>query len=88
MSDARKKVECHAHGETIATFVCQHLVAGSGLGFYYSESPDDLFPDAWCRQCDQILLQEGEWNDRSEAAARVTFICSDCYIEAKKRNAG
>ena len=54
MSDKAVEVECGTHGRSYATFVCQHLVNGRGLGFFAADDPDDPQPDAWCAACDKI----------------------------------
>jgi hypothetical protein len=85
MGDTTQPVICPQHGEGYATFVCQHLARGSGLGFYYGG--DDLRPDAWCAACDQMLIEHGgEWNDESEALAHITLLCSHCYDVVRRCN--
>ncbi len=79
-------VSCDQHGESLPTFVCHHLVGGSGLGFFYADDPGNPRPDAWCKACDDVLTRVGEWNDESEAFANITLLCSACYDEAKRRN--
>jgi hypothetical protein len=87
MSDSSKKVQCDRHGAAIATFVCQHLLRGSGLGFYCADDPEDSYPDAWCGRCGEVRIREGgEWNDASEAFAKVTLLCHHCYEAARQRN--
>ncbi len=81
-----KKVHCREHGQSEATYVCQHLVKGSGLGFYFVDDPGNARPDAWCRDCDAMLAKVGEWNDESEVFADIKLLCSGCYDEAKRRN--
>ena len=66
--------------------MCCHLVSGSGLGFYCSAEDDDIYPDAWCGQCNQVMLEEDGWNDRSEAFANITLLCHNCYLSARARN--
>ena len=86
-----KRVHCGEHGERHAAFVCQHLVRGSGLGFF---EPDraPVLPDesdeqsAWCSECESVRQQEGGWNDTSGAFAHVTMICDACYEAAHHRN--
>jgi hypothetical protein len=85
MSDVTK-VSCRLHGESHATFVCQHLVRGFGKGFYCALGPDDERPDAWCGDCEKVFQQEGEWNDRSEGFAKIKLLCAGCYDVVKKRN--
>ena len=89
MTDTENKVQCDEHGPCEAAFVCQHLAQGEGLGFHvgYSEDePDELFPDAWCDACDDVLEKEGEWNDTAEAYADIKLVCSSCYADIRERN--
>ena len=89
MSDEEKKVECGVHGTSAATFLCRHLNDGEGQGFnvgYDPEHPDNLYPDAWCDQCDAVLEQEGEWNDRAEAFAGIRLVCAECYCHIRELN--
>ncbi|HEY7312360.1 MAG TPA: hypothetical protein VH643_23555 [Gemmataceae bacterium] len=87
MSDVGEQVHCERHGPATATFVCQHLVRGSGLGFFSADDPADSYPDAWCGQCEEVRVREGgEWNDSSEAFAKVTLLCHHCYEMVRSRN--
>jgi hypothetical protein len=36
--------------------------------------------------CEEVRQQEGEWNDRSEAFAKITLLCAGCYEVVKQRN--
>jgi len=86
---SNKMVECSTHGERSSTFVCHHLLKGEGIGFnvgYDPEEPDALYPDAWCDACEEVVDQEGEWNDKSEKFADIRLLCSECYCETRKRN--
>ena len=85
-SESRDVLQCARHGVSQKTFVCQHLVKGTGLGFNQAEDPDNPRPDAWCDGCDKVLREEGEWNDRSEAMAKITLMCAECYDAAEARN--
>ena len=86
MGDPTKRMECSRHGEGYATFVCKHLVDGTGIGFVFGDTQDPR-PDAWCNQCDEVLLREGgEWDEVSEGFAQVTALCSGCYDEIRARN--
>jgi hypothetical protein len=89
MSEFDKKVECGKHGSSAATFVCQHLASGEKLGFnvgYDPEFPDDLYPDAWCNECEKMLESEGEWNEVSEKYADIKLLCSQCYEDLREKN--
>jgi hypothetical protein len=86
MSDRTLEVECRIHGKSYATFVCQHLAKGEGRGFFCADDPQDPHPDAWCAACESVRKQEGEWNDRSEAFAKIAVLCAGCYELVKQRN--
>lgn len=79
-------MHCNRHGQSKATFVCQHLARGRELGFYFAHDPGNPRPNAWCRECDAVLARVGEWNDESEAFAGIMLLCSCCYDDAKSRN--
>jgi hypothetical protein len=89
--DNPKRVHCEAHGERRATFVCQHLVQGRGLGFceadrkpVSAEESDEVC--AWCSECERVRVQQGGWDDISEGFANVTMICDACFEAARRRN--
>jgi hypothetical protein len=87
MADAKEQIHCKKHGLATGTFVCQHLPRGVGLGFFSADDPGEPYPDAWCGQCEEVRIREGgDWNDTSEAFARITLICHHCYEAAKERN--
>ncbi len=82
-----EKITCARHGESYATFVCQHLVQGRGLGFFHG-GEDVLRPDAWCAACDRFLTAHGGvWNDETEPFAQIKVICAQCYDDIRQRNA-
>jgi hypothetical protein len=88
MGDVNKLMSCRVHGQGYATFVCQHLVAGKGRGFYFGDD-EDVRPDAWCGECDARLEHnDGEWNDEIEALAGVKLLCSNCYDLVRFENEG
>lgn len=84
------RMECRFHGTQKPSFVCHHLKNGIGLGFHEPEGepdPDVPFKNAWCSECDRILLdQDDEWNDVSEGFAQVQVICEGCFEDIRKRN--
>ena len=89
MNEYNGKVECGTHGKSDATFVCQHLHNGSNLGFnigYDEENPYELYPDAWCDECDEVLNSEREWNDKSEKFSGIKLLCSSCYLDVREKN--
>jgi len=89
MSETDKKVSCNLHGSTNATFLCQHLLSEEQIGFnqgFDPENPDDLYPDAWCDKCDQVLETEGEWNDAAAKYANIKIVCALCYENIREKN--
>jgi hypothetical protein len=88
VTDIATKMECHRHGQSSATFVCQHLARGSGLGFFTAtEDPRDPRPDAWCSACEDMANAAGGWDEQTEAVAGITLLCERCYDEVRARNA-
>lgn len=85
MSD---KVQCAAHGESEAAFVCAHLLGeATALGFNRDEpTPEKPFPDAWCDDCEIIRAAHGGWTEESEKLTRITLLCSGCYERSRIRN--
>lgn len=82
-------IECPIHGDQLPAFICKHLQYGEKIGFNTpDDSPDKDWPfkNAWCDQCHEVLLEEGEWNDRSEGFVEIMAICEGCFKEIKNRN--
>jgi hypothetical protein len=78
-----KYVECNAHGIGPVAFVCQHVLKGSKLGFHEAvESDPSIEPDddywAWCDDCEQVYLQQGEWNDVMKDTTQMKVVCDQC----------
>lgn len=76
-------------------FVCQHLNNKTVVGFEEPfESVENMELDdeedfqAWCFECEKVRQKEGEWNDRSEAFAKIKVICEKCFFEMKQLNLG
>jgi uncharacterized membrane protein len=89
MSDEDRNIDCPEHGSAAATLVCQHLAEGQGLGFHVGpdpDAPDALWPDAWCGACEEVLSEEGEWNDAAVAYADFRLFCSGCYQRVRLAN--
>ncbi len=89
-----KKVDCFNHGLRNQAFVCQHLICGDAKGFWepFDSDPTRQYPDgelnAWCDECDKILMKEGDWNEKSETFAQIQLICDECFFQMKKLNNG
>jgi hypothetical protein len=82
-------MECPRHGDRRPTFICKHLQYKEGLGFHQPDDPpkaDWPFQNAWCDECHKALLEEGEWNERSEGFVEIMAICEGCFEEIKERN--
>lgn len=82
-------VECPEHGAQPPAFVCRHLDLETPVGFVEGYDPDDpggQLYQAWCHACDAVLMEEGDWNDRSEAFAQPRMICRACYRRIRELN--
>ncbi len=84
MDDRSAKVECDRHGTAYAAFVCRHLVRGSGLGFFHSDNGP--WPDAWCSECDSVMMQTGRWTAKAERFTGITLVYHRCYANIRRRN--
>ncbi|WP_431243968.1 hypothetical protein ACQ9BO_05805 [Flavobacterium sp. P21] len=83
-----EKVLCETHGVKEMAFGCIHIAMAidskEKVGFYYSEAEEDLPQIAWCRECEQWLLDNGEeWTDVFKAKADFQMLCMDCFDEVK-----
>jgi len=91
MSTQDNFIKCGIHGEQPVTFVCQHLVhslrTGKKVGFNLSDDPGNPRPDAWCDQCEQVVMEAGgEWDDDSAKLAGVSILCASCYDRVQRIN--
>jgi hypothetical protein len=83
-----EKVLCETHGSKDMSFSCIHIAMAidkkEKVGFFYSEAEEDLPQIAWCAECEQYLLDNGEkWTDTFQTLADFKMLCSDCFEEAK-----
>jgi hypothetical protein len=78
-------IDCDLHGEGVPYgFVCGHLLGKAQVGWVDGED-EELCPDAWCEDCEQIRLAAGEWNEENEEALDVTVVCACCYHRNRGR---
>jgi hypothetical protein len=78
---------CEQHGERQATFVCQHLLDGSGRGWVTIESGGPHRPDAICSECDATWRAAGdEFTDAIKELVRIRVVCAGCYDELRARH--
>ena len=89
MSD--RVVECESHGPQEAAFVCSHLVAslplGKAIGFFWAPGEEGSRGDAWCAECEEVRIRcGGDWNDESEAFAKIKLLCGSCWDRLKELN--
>lgn len=88
-------VQCGLHEYRRRAFVCKHLNHETKVGFEEAfetfedmelSEDDDL--QAWCNECEAVRQREGEWNDKSEAFAKIKLVCEKCYFAMKELNLG
>ena len=55
------------------------------IGFLFAGEPRG---DAWCSICEEARIREGgetgDWNERSEATAKITVLCGSCYDQMQQ----
>ncbi|WP_035059158.1 hypothetical protein [Andreprevotia chitinilytica] len=81
-------INCTTHGDSVTTYVCQHLIRGENQDWYCAEPDEEKpWPDSWCGKCHEHFAKEGEWNDVSEQAADITnnvsILCNHCYEQIR-----
>jgi hypothetical protein len=80
-------IVCEEHGASEEAFICQHLLSEPHqLWCSRKPSPDDPCPDAWCLQCDEHFLEQGEWNERNEGKIPIKLVCQGCYTRLRQGN--
>lgn len=77
-------IRCEQHGEQAATFVCRHLLSGSGKGWITLES-GDARPDAICEQCDTAWSAAGD-EFANEMKGQIKVVCAGCYDLLRERH--
>ncbi len=84
-----KQVECPIHGLNDQAYICQHLNLNDKIGFheaYDPQNPCSRVLQGWCQQCNDILMEEWEWNDRVTHFAKLKLICLECFNRIKEFN--
>lgn len=83
-------VDCGAHSEMRPSCVCQHLLAAvserivRGVNWLLD---GDGNVNARCDDCEDFLQRHGaEWNDETEAFAKIKLICERCFVTLKETN--
>ena len=73
-------IECGQHGSGKQTFVCEHLAANPSQPWFSDvRTASNLWPDAWCSQCNAIYEEQGEWNDTNSGRINIRLLCHRCY---------
>lgn len=70
---------CLKHGEQPAAYICSHLQAGTGHGFFVPDGDDENSDTAWCEDCDMIFEYEGDWTDKALIFANFKLVCAPCF---------
>ncbi len=76
-------VDCGTHGQRIAAVVCCHMLeSDEPVGFVEnSDDPNDL--QAWCDECEEMFLAEGDKTPAFEEFNDRAIVCVICYDECK-----
>ena len=81
-----RTVRCARHGDNREAFMCEHLLLGTRLGFFFdADDTSNPYPDAWCSKCEHIRAQAGDFSD-DYALATFKLVCGACYEEIKAKN--
>lgn len=83
--DKELLVDCGAHGKRVSAIVCRHLLTEKQrtLGFVENSSdPKDL--QAWCDDCEEMFVREGELTEAFQAFCDMAIVCVVCYDTIKK----
>jgi hypothetical protein len=88
--DGSKTLTCPSYGEARPSFACSHSIdslrTGLPKGLNALRDDDGNF-NGWCDECDRVLAQYGgEWNDESEALAKIGMICEGCFLRVAEIN--
>ena len=80
-------IQCDAHGLQPMSFACIHiangLLAGSTPGFVIApEEPVEVYPLAWCAECENTIGKVG-WRRWLDELADFKMLCAVCYLEAR-----
>ena len=78
------EIACDKHGKSTLSYVCCHLFDSGlekGTGFFESFRELGDEHQAWCKQCDDLLVKEGDWTDALTAQADIKLVCLQCYKE-------
>jgi hypothetical protein len=82
-----RTVRCSRHGDSREAFLCEHLLRGNALGFFFdADDASNPYPDAWCSSCECVRAESGEFSD-DYALATFKLVCGGCYEEIKAKNA-
>ena len=78
------RIECDTHGPAYKTYVCEHLV-NDPRQEWFSREPEEgnLWPDAWCSDCDAKFMSDGEWNENNHC--RIVLLCHHCYEDKRSQ---
>src|SRR4030095_2637238 len=77
-------INCSSHGEQVAAIVCRHHleVRDHAVGFVEnSDDPDDL--QAWCDDCEEFFLREGDKTEEFRRFNDFAVVCVDCYVRLR-----
>lgn len=80
---------CSVHGKQGIGLVCVHIAyavdSGAAVGFFSDDTFDDLArPDAWCKACEERLLDTpDEGQEQWFHDADFKIFCAACWDEAK-----
>ncbi len=84
MTTDSETLHCPTHGESQATYICEHLADNAAQRWHCDyPSQDNPSPDAWCDRCNAEFLKQGAWNEANQGRINIKLFCLSCYERRK-----
>ncbi len=75
-------IACAEHGVSPGCLICRHLPGQRGRGYFaipFEPAEPDEAAQAWCEDCDRVLVREQGWTDAADRQADWRLYCTGCY---------
>ena len=77
-------INCRTHGnDLVSAVVCGHMINSSQVVGFVENSDDPNNFQAWCEDCEEAFLREGDKTEAFLAFNRMTLVCFSCYQELR-----
>ena len=80
-----ERIHCNEHDEAYVCVICQHLLDGSGTGFFTDDNEaEQQWPTAWCADCERHIASVSDWENEN-FWQRLRVVCHHCYESIRER---